>query len=189
MGQLSMGQRLVINITANDTVLANAYFHWDGYTQCAIEHTCKLIALQEWLEKLEEYGQVTLDKRAIFMLEFLGAGITPEDFHLKTYPDIWTPAKDRNEGLIQVSKEQIKDAENWAEGLVAIDIFNKTVDFDVFFYYDEGDLDEEEEKNPVDMPMPWNMSYSEFLKFADWSHHHTPGQLYWNSEQLCKFIE
>lgn len=184
-----MGQRLVINITANDTVLANAYFHWDGYTQCAIEHTCKLIALQEWLEKLEEYGQVTLDKRAIFMLEFLGAGITPEDFHLKTYPDIWIPAKDRNEGLIQVSEEQIKYAEDWAEGLVVIDIVNKTVDFDVFFYYDEGDLDEEEEKNPVDMPMPWNMSYSEFLKFADWSHHHTPGQLYWNGEQLCKFIE
>ena len=48
---------------------------------------------------------------------------------------------------------------------------------------------EEEEKNPVDMPMPWNMSYSEFLKFADWSHHHTPDQLYWNGEQLCKFIE
>ena len=184
-----MGQRLVINITANDTVLANAYFHWDGYTQCAIEHTCKLIALQEWLEKLEEYGQVTLDKRAIFMLEFLGAGITPEDFHLKTYPDIWIPAKDRNEGLIQVSKEQIKYAEDWAEGLVVIDIFNKTVNFDVFFYYDEGDLDEEEEKNPVDMPLPWNMTYSEFLKFADWSHHHTPGQLYWNGEQLCKFIE
>lgn len=184
-----MGQRLVINITANDEVLANAYFHWDGYTQCAIEHTCKLIALQEWLEKLEEYGQVTLDKRAIFMLEFLGAGITSEDFHLNLFPDIWIPAKDRNEGLIQVSKEQIKDAENWAEGLVVIDIFNKTVDFDVFFYYDEGDLDEEEEKNPVDMPLPWNMSYQEFLKFADWSHHHTPYQLYWNGEQLCKFIE
>ena len=184
-----MGQRLVINITANDTVLANAYFHWDGYTQCAIEHTCKLIALHEWLNKADEFKNMPLKKKAIFMLEFLGAGITPEDFHLNLFLDIWIPAKDRNEGLIQVSDEQIKDAENWAEGLVVIDIVKKTIDFDVFFYYDEGDLDEEEEKNSVEMPLPWNMPYPEFFKFADWSRHHTPNQLYWNGEQLCKFIE
>ena len=31
-----MGQRLVIEIKEGDTVLANAYYHWSGYTETSL---------------------------------------------------------------------------------------------------------------------------------------------------------
>ena len=121
-------------------------------------------------------------------MEYLGAGITPEDFELNLYPDIWIPAKNRNEGLIQVTEDQIKYAENWAESLVVIDIVKKTIDFDAFFYHD--DLEEAEEKEAIKMDLPWNMPYDDFLVYADWiRERHKVGQYYWNGEQYCSFIE
>lgn len=188
-----MGQRLVINIKAEGKILANAYFHWDGYTECAMEHAKQLISLHRYLDKPDEFKNMPLKKKAIYMLEFLGAEITPEDFELNEYPDIWIRAKNRNDGLIQVSEAQIKYAEDWAEGLIEFDIVRKKINFDVFFYYDEGDLEEEDDdgKSVVEMPLPWDMSYDEFLGFLEWTqnHQHKTCQLYWNGEQYCRYIE
>ena len=39
-----MGQRLVVNIVKGKHIIANAYFHWSGYTETAIEITKGVIA-------------------------------------------------------------------------------------------------------------------------------------------------
>ena len=43
-----MGQRLNIEIIENGKVLANAYYHWSGYTSSSLELT------QEILEAIEK---------------------------------------------------------------------------------------------------------------------------------------
>lgn len=44
-----MGQRLVIDIEMNGKTLAKVYYHWSGYTSCAIDECVKLI--NSWKEK------------------------------------------------------------------------------------------------------------------------------------------
>lgn len=37
-----MGQRLVIQISNDDKILANAYYHWDGFTKNSLDLAKKL---------------------------------------------------------------------------------------------------------------------------------------------------
>lgn len=38
-----MGQRLNIEIVKNGEVLANSYYHWSGFSDCAVNLTEKII--------------------------------------------------------------------------------------------------------------------------------------------------
>ena len=54
------------------------------------------------------------------------------------YPDeTFQPAVDRNEGLIGVTKDDIEESMNWAEGSVYIYLDDMTWDFDVYYLMDE----------------------------------------------------
>ena len=68
------------------------------------------------------------------------------------YPDeTFQPAVDRNEGLIGVTKDDIEESMNWAEGSVYIYLDDMTWDFDVYYLMDENsslfEYDDEPDKS------------------------------------------
>ena len=191
-----MGQRLVINITdAYGKWLANAYYHWDAYTVPAIELAINIIKTQMLFNTLNEFNNIPLKKKAIFLLESTGAGITPVDFHLKQYPDIWIPAKNRNEGLIQVTEESMKDAYFWKEGTIDIDISKKLINFNVFHEYSKEEILELINEcnvitidNVIDIDIP--NDYIEFLDFSEkLLNNHKRNQVYFSKDKYLMFIE
>ena len=75
-----MGQRLVINITDKDgKSLANAYYHWSGYTNSAAS------TLMDMLDNYDELKEQYKDKKelAIRLLEETGAGLNEEEVEEK----------------------------------------------------------------------------------------------------------
>ena len=79
-----MGQRLNIEIRKNDEVLANAYYHWSGYTSSSIELTSEI---------LKNIDNVNFDNdvvKAVKLLEITGAGLTSseEKFSLCASPTL-----------------------------------------------------------------------------------------------------
>ena len=108
-----MGQRLVINIKHRKDIKCNAYYHWSGFTAEAMS-----IIKQMRLDKFEEkYGHMTPIIAGINLLISTGANF----------------GKDRNEGLIEVDKEGIKNNLRWSEMTINIDLESKTVDFNDCF--------------------------------------------------------
>lgn len=162
-----MGQRLNIEIVAGGKSLVNAYFHWSAYTDEALLMLQEIIKTQEKIDILDEIKNMPLDKKAIYLLISIGAGITPEDMCLNKYPDIWIKATNRNEGLINISEEQKEICRTWEEGRITIDIIEKTFDFDVFF---GSSKEEVEEMNETKMdflkilPIEISGSYEDFEK-------------------------
>ena len=124
-----------------DNTLANAYFHWSGYTSSAAQLTLKVIEEIRTLKELK-------DRRlyAIKLLESTGARLTESevDYASKTLSNFDANnveiAKDRNSGLIAISDEGINETRTWEEARVEIDLDEKTIDFDVIYYYDKEDF-------------------------------------------------
>ena len=165
-----MGQRLNVEIFANGESLVNAYFHWSAYTDEALSILQEIIKTQEKIDILDEIKNMPLDKKAIYLLISIGAGITPEDMRLNKYPDIWIKAINRNEGLINISKEQKEICRTWEEGRITIDIVEKTFDFDVFFRFSKEEAEEisETKLNLLKiLPIETSGSYEDFEKFKE----------------------
>ena len=74
-------------MVANGKSLVNAYFHWSAYTDEALLMLQEIIKTQEKIDILDEIKNMPLDKKAIYLLMSIGAGITPEDMQLNKYPD------------------------------------------------------------------------------------------------------
>lgn len=108
-----MGQRLVINILHKDKVVCNAYYHWSGYTDSALEMINSI--------ELERFNELYGDMRPII------AGI---NMLLKTGASF---GKNRNDGLIEVDQYGIDNNLRWSEMTVDIDLDEKTVDFSQCF--------------------------------------------------------
>lgn len=163
-----MGQRLNIEMVANGKSLVNAYFHWSAYTHEALSMLQEIIETQEKIDILDEIKNMPLDKKAIYLLVSIGAGITPEDIHLNKYPDIWIKATNRNYGLINISEEQKEICRTWEEGRITIDIVEKTFDFNVFFEFSKEEAEEMDETK-MDflkiLPIETSGSYEDFEKF------------------------
>ena len=69
-----MGQRLNIEIRKEDKVLANAYYHWFGYTSSSLQLTSEI---------LKNIDNVNFDNdvaKAVKLLEVTGAGLTKSEF-------------------------------------------------------------------------------------------------------------
>jgi len=121
-----MGQRLNVEIKENGEVLANAYYHWSGYTSSSLELTSFLL---NQIDKINYNNRII---NAVKLLETTGAGLTDEeeehisinigDFDLNE-------CKGRNEGLIAVSPKGIKDTEDWEEARVEINLDTKIIKF------------------------------------------------------------
>lgn len=103
-----MGQRLNIEIVKNGEILANAYYHWSGFSNSAINLTEKIIKNFEYIKKyrVEEYIENKDLLFAIRLLEETGAGIedleeTREILKDKTMNLKLLLCKGRNEGIIR----------------------------------------------------------------------------------------
>lgn len=141
-----MGQRLNIQIemdipdSSESKVLANAYYHWSGYTSSAYE-LVKLIA---------DSGTYSLDildpiEKAIRMLEVTGAGLTKDEF-TETYPESkYKLSENRSDGLIAISEEGMLETQNWEEARVTINISTNMIDMGGVYYLDEVDEEDEDE--------------------------------------------
>lgn len=111
-----MGQRLNVEIIYNDELLANCYYHWGGYSLASIDTIKPIIT---YFNK----NQIIINEKnkkdiAIDLLELTGA----------SYPGI-----DRNEGLIEISKEEMESTRLWENARVSIDISKEEINY--YCYY------------------------------------------------------
>ena len=169
-----MGQRLNIEIMSGEKTLANAYYHWSAYTASAAELT-KIIL------KTHVDAEEPLIWQAIHLLEATGAGvpgyerdcIIRHEILPKEEIDHFQPCIDRNRGLIAITEEGIRDTRAWEEGRVTIHLDSKTVDFNVFFYLDPVEFEEEYEGKVETLPafdqQTEAIPFDEFHAFYDWA--------------------
>ena len=136
-----MGQRLNLEIRKKNKVLANAYYHWSGYTESSAE--LANICINALLDNEDSCYKL----KAVRALEATGAGMNPEELeymkNYSKYSDLdFKPCKDRNAGIIAVSPKGIKDTQLWMEGYVTIDITNLDdirINSDVWGFYESED--------------------------------------------------
>lgn len=164
-----MGQRLNIEIVENGEVLANAYFHWSGFTSSSFK------TAQQVLDHLDEVSHESNIVRAVKLLETTGAGLTDEEeeYMLKTVPGAdkisFKKAIDRNKGLIAVTEKGIGETRKWEEARVTIDLITKTVDFQALFQYSSKEEFEEVNGEGCEYPTYENIDFSNipFDKFGE----------------------
>ena len=167
-----MGQRLNIEIVSNGKLLANAYYHWDAYTGISLQRT------DDILNKLNEIKGSAKDDLdlAIKLLESTGAGINAEernyilaDPELSKYLPI-NNCVNRNEGILSITKEGMKNTRLWEEGRVTIDIRKRTILFRVYWeltkeeylddsFHDPGDY---EQLPTIDYDLEKEISFDKF---------------------------
>ena len=159
-----MGQRLNIEIKKGGKLLANSYYHWSGFSKSSLQLTKKII---DNFEKVKEDNEI---KQAIKLLSFTGSGLTREsiDYCYKNIPnfslledeekDVFTTTYSicictgRNDGLLDVTEQEMKETEEWEEGRITIHIDTKTFDFDVLTNVSNKDwwLDDLKKENKLD---------------------------------------
>lgn len=137
-----MGQRLNIEIRKDNKVLANAYYHWSGYTSSA------LILTDEILKNIDNVNFDNDVVRAVKLLEVTGAGLTSSEIDnlgedMKNIN--FKKAIDRNEGLIAVSPKGIDDTQYYEEARVEIHLDTPNIILELYWdidedYYTEEDL-------------------------------------------------
>ena len=156
-----MGQRLVISIEKEKRTLCSIYYHWSGYTGSALEETRKVINCI-YNKKDETDKEMLL--RLIHFIESEGGCIRgcieERDYIQSLYPnETFSNDGGRNNGLIALSEEGIRDLKSWSEGDVFIQLDDDMVDFCVYSGYEsleeyieerkswDDEFDEEEFKN------------------------------------------
>ena len=147
-----MGQRLNIEIVKNGDVLANCYYHWSGYSNCAINLALEIIVKFDYIKeyKLDDPVKNIDLLFAIRLLEETGAGVT----NIEETKEILgneliklNKCNNRNDGIIGIKKEDIENTRYWEEGRVTIDIEKETLDFDVIDEHTLQEILEDYEKN------------------------------------------
>lgn len=159
-----MGQRLVIHML-NDSgkEVANAYYHWSAYTSSAIyelkgiANALQLIQegnIEKWIvtESICKYYHTDINtlndvELATVLLYATGAGIRNvkdsigillnNDEKRLRVPII--SAINRNNGLINLTEDGIKDSNGWSEGDAYVYLRTGMVDFNVFILVSKDD--------------------------------------------------
>lgn len=139
-----MGQRLNIEIRKDNEVLANAYYHWSGYTSSA------LVLTEEILKNIDDTNFDNDVVRAVKLLEVTGAGLTLSEIDnlsedMKNID--FEKATDRNGGLIAISEEAIKETQFWEEARVEIHLDAQNILLDLYWDIDEDGFIDEESPN------------------------------------------
>lgn len=133
-----MGQRLVVIINNKGKNLANAYYHWDAYSLASLERIKPIIDFLKG-KNIKNFGI----SDAIRLLQISGAEITDEELLYckknnievkRNYENI-----DRNRGLISVSKEEMENSLDWAEGTIEIYVNEKKIGYGVYWDASEDD--------------------------------------------------
>lgn len=123
-----MGQRLNIEIHENGKCLANAYYHWSGYTETALKLTNDILV--KYNEIVNESGLAA----AIKLLQATGAKIEYDELVDAGIPIdlalVFSDGANRDDGLIAFSEKRMEETRVWEEGRITIDIGTKLVNFD-----------------------------------------------------------
>lgn len=156
-----MGQRLVVTIQNEGRDIAAIYYHWSAYTHSALYETRKIInCIYNHLDETED--QILL--KLIRFVEDDGGCIRGSEKEHKYIQSLYPDEKfkdegSRNNGLIALSEDGIRDLQSWSEGDVYIQLDNDMVDFRVYSGYEsleeyieerkswDNTFDEEEFKN------------------------------------------
>ena len=133
-----MGQRLNIQFEDTTGVLANAYYHWSGYTSSAMFLTNKIIS-----SDLIDDTSILNKVKAVKLLELTGAGLTIDEFNDDFPSHLYKEAKARTDGLIAISKEGIEKTQSWEEARVTINLDTNKINFKVYLEVDTDDYDPE----------------------------------------------
>lgn len=141
-----MGQRLGLEIVLNGNILANAYYHWSGYTVPAAKLAEQVISyIRNHQDK--ENNKLLLTVKA---LNYTGAGFDTSELERikkEKFREIYDFATDmlaynRNCGLIAITAAGIRETHTWIDCNVVIDIGTEIVCFDEYFYF--GDEERQE---------------------------------------------
>lgn len=141
-----MGQRLVIEIKDGDTVLANAYYHWSGYTETSLNLLNEVMNKGILNNIPIKFSKGDEQLYAIKLLETTGAKILEEDLKITTlkFPmNEFETSKNKTEGLIAFSEKNINKNMDSAEAIISIDLKSRTIDLGGIYNYE--DLDELQE--------------------------------------------
>lgn len=127
-----MGQRLNLEVRDGDKVLANAYYHWSAYTMPALYLLG--IAIEQY-KNAKALGGVKLATEILLATD---AGFNDDEIkRAKEIPEFagieLKPATSRNEGLLSITPEGIKETQEWAEETIIFDIGSDEIDFGVYF--------------------------------------------------------
>lgn len=165
-----MGQRLNIQIemdipdSSESKVLANAYYHWSGYTSTAYELVKKIADSNYWNDECILADPVA---QAIRLLEVTGAGLTKDEF-TEAYPESkYKLSTNRNDGLIAISEKGIEKTQNWEEARVTINLSTNMIDMGGVYYLDELDEEEDEDEDVEDIPELEYDLHTSIYEFVD----------------------
>lgn len=168
-----MGQRLNIELFYNGERVANAYYHWSGFTSSALDLTRQIVINYEIMNK-----DFPIQIKAILLLQKTGAGLTEDEFEwaekninqFNEYKDILVKAVNRNEGLIAITEEGMEETKEWEEARVTIYLDTKKIDLDTFYIYESieefiENYSQEEADNLSDFPydFEWGYTFEEFM--------------------------
>lgn len=139
-----MGQRLVIEVVKNGRSAGTFYYHWSAYTLSALEEAKSLI------EALDEADTKTFPSTQRALIEIAR---TKKSGLWSEAEAMWISQhfggtdtnmeRDRNEGVLALSKAGQENMRAWAEGSITLDLDHRTVSNDVFDgAYDLDDLNE-----------------------------------------------
>lgn len=135
-----MGQRLCMTIKRKGKPIANAYYHWSGYTGSSYE------IVRDVYDYISSNNSDDKKYLAIKALESTGATLTRYDNEFndidkllmldKYDEDDFVIGNDRNAGLIACFPDSMASNEECAEEFADIDIDTKLINFNVWCYYD-----------------------------------------------------
>ena len=160
-----MGQRLNIEIRKEDKVLANAYYHWSGYTSSSLELTSEI---------LKNIDNVNFDNdvvKAVKLLELTGAGLVADEFnHLNEdiKEIVFKKATDRNNGLIAISEKSISNKQYWEEARVEIHLDTKNIKLKLYWDVAEDDYEDSDMPEFYEATLDYtSVSFEDFNKVKD----------------------
>lgn len=188
-----MGQRLNLEIKKGDKVLANAYYHWGGFTGSAI-HIC--YDAIKYLKKDKSANDLT---RAVQALITTGATLTEPEWEALQKMDtggrifVKPISADRNDGLIAVSEKGIEETQYWGEQHIYIYLDKNTVDVYPAFWANSLEQYKEDypkaaelvemEFDPYELPFD---QFDEFIAFCESSEVH---DWLFEGDQVISFVE
>ena len=127
-----MGQRLNVEIKYDGELLANAYYHWSGYTSSSVITTSAILKDISKIGKIDDplrtAVQLLFNTGARFNVVEI-AEIKKENSGKEKYVITDDKPVSRNDGLICISQKGMEETRYWEEARVEIDLKTREVDF------------------------------------------------------------
>lgn len=185
-----MGQRLVIEVKANNKILAAIYYHWSAYTASSLMEARDLI---DGTYPFMTDDTLSDEEKQLKLIDYVyetggcidgGKGSREYCYIFKKFKKEFGANGSRNNGLIAISEHGMEALKSWEEGNILIDFDNRIIDNSVFFMqpletwkelYEEYDDDlEEKMKSMEDVPI--DLETIRFNELDDTIH--------WTTEQV-----